>query len=98
VLELAGREAEVDGLWMSCRAGRRGLPAAFFTFLAGRAHAAGATGLSVRYRRSEDNRLAAFHLGTYGFTLSAGSGGSRHYRLSLPSGIRPFEEWMEVAV
>lgn len=97
VLRPGGPEAEVDGLWMSCRAGRRGLPAAFFTFLARRALGAGASRLSVRYRRSEDNRLAAFHLGTYGFSL-AGAGGAQSYQLSLPAGIRPFEEWMEVAV
>jgi methoxymalonate biosynthesis protein len=96
VLACTGPDADVDGLWMSCRAGRRGLPGAFFTFLARRAHAAGASRLSVRYRRSVDNRLAAFHLGTYGFTLAAG-GGSQSYELPLPSGIRPYEEWMEVS-
>jgi predicted enzyme involved in methoxymalonyl-ACP biosynthesis len=81
---------------MSCRAGRRGLPPAFLTFLARRAHSAGATRLVVRYRRTQDNRIAALHLGTYGFTLGRSHDGAA-YTLGLPDGIGPYDEWLEVA-
>jgi methoxymalonate biosynthesis protein len=96
VVHAEGGEATVDGLWMSCRAGRRGLPNAFLTYLAQHATAGAASRLTVRYRRTADNRLAAIHLGTYGFAPTSREG-TTDFTLALPDRIRPYDEWMAVS-
>ena len=92
-IEVDATVARVDGLWISCRVGQRGVPAAFFTFLGRYAQACGAGTLAVEYRPTTTNRMAAFHLGQYGFRLGDGTDG-RAYRLDLTDGIRPFPKWM----
>ncbi len=84
-----------DGLWLSCRASRRGLPAAFFTYLGEHALRGGADWLEVAYKKSAHNRLAAIYLATYGFARAERHGEDAVYRLAIPKGIRPYEPWMD---
>jgi FkbH-like protein len=92
-LDATGEVANVDGLWISCRVGQRGLPATFFTFLAEYARSHCSRSLSVEYHSTELNRLGAFHLGLYGFRLGDGPKG-KVYQLDLTDGVRPYPTWM----
>ena len=95
ILQWGGSVAHAEGLWISCRVAKRGVAPAFFSTLGQRAYAQGAIRLAVEYSPTEANRLAAFHLGTYGFKLEVKEE-TRCFCLNLPSGIRPYSRWMTI--
>jgi FkbH-like protein len=92
-----GVSSHVTSLWISCRVGQRGFPPAWFTFLGKHAKHQGAESLVVHYKPTEANRLSAFHLGQYGFKLTAASDG-RAYVLDLSSGLRHYPRWISANV
>jgi FkbH-like protein len=85
----------VDAMWISCRVSKRGLPKTFFSFLAIYVSRLGISKINIKYIPNKVNRLAAFHLGQYGFKVTEiCSNGSIFYNLILPKDIRPFPKWV----
>ncbi len=85
----------IEALWISCRVGKKGLPGAFFSYLGKFAYTLGYVELRVFYNATGANRLAAFHLGTYGFeSKSHNNGGPIEYTLRLPDKIKGFPSWI----
>lgn len=95
IVKRRGEDVVVDGMWMSCRAGRRGLPDAFFTFLADEAIQLGARTLRIPFRRTPENRVSALHLGAYGFNIRSRTPTSE-FSLELPGGIRKYSSWISI--
>jgi FkbH-like protein len=95
LLRRHGTVLRAEGLWMSCRVAKRGLAQSFFSALAGFALERGVRTLEIEYSPTEANRLAALHMGLYGFRATERTEG-KLYRLSLPDGIRPYPAWVSV--
>jgi FkbH-like protein len=89
----------IDGLWMSCRVAKRGLPPCVFTSLADLAYDLELTSLEVVYRSTGFNRLALFHLSQYGFRFVEDNSNSDHrlLRISIPEERRPYPTWIKVS-
>jgi FkbH-like protein len=87
--------AKVEALWISCRVGKKGLPGAFFSYLGNFAYKLGYSRLRVLYKATGANRLAAFHLGMYGFdSKTSDNKGTIEYLLPLPEKIKEFPTWI----
>ncbi len=95
IIDTSSNKVDVNGLWISCRVGKKGLPTAFFTYLGKFANKLGFTELKTLYTPTGVNRLAAFHMGIYGFKSIRSEGDKTiEYNLRLPEGIREFPEWI----
>jgi len=96
IIDTSNGKADVTGLWISCRVGKKGVPTAFFTYIGKFADKLGFSELKTLYTPTGVNRLAAFHMGIYGFKSCRLKNSKRiEYNLSLPGEIKEFPVWID---
>ncbi len=95
IIDASSGKVDVNGLWISCRVGKKGLPAAFFTYIGKFADKLCFSELKALYTPTGVNRLAAFHMGIYGFKSNRLKNSETiEYNLCLPGEIKEFPEWI----
>ncbi|TQM85451.1 D-glyceryl-ACP synthase [Saccharothrix saharensis] len=91
-VDRGGAEWHVDNLVLSCRVLGRGVELAIAAWLAGRAHAAGATTLRGRYVPSKKNGMASAFWTNAGFADE----GDGAYALALGTGLPEVPAWINL--
>ncbi|NUT92841.1 MAG: HAD-IIIC family phosphatase [Saccharothrix sp.] len=91
-VDRSGAEWHVDNLVLSCRVLGRGVERAISAWLAGRAHAAGATALRGRYVPSKKNGMASGFWTDNGFTDE----GDGAYALALDGALPEVPVWIDL--